>query len=297
MGEVKIHTLMDFENKLLRERAAEASRAFESAIRPIYSMDVIGRNPRAKPAGSCILLSVDGHRVMSNAAHVLDERAHGIEIYIAGPNGLVAIQGGMHRTTTAPNGDRSLDHMDCGFWMIPDAAVDRLGEVEFLDESRFSPNRAPIDQRYYLATGFRYSLNKKHVDNPAKQITAIRSRYSGAVSDNPGLAKALNVSGSEHLFLNFDQNAPVQNEAGDGVNAWDPRGFSGGALIDLGDFTHPSAYTRATMWTPKLSGMLIEHQANHKAMVAVRIEAILPGIQKSIRSLPKSAPDPSGQGI
>jgi hypothetical protein len=68
----KVETTEEWENRLLRERAAEAARVFNRAVRPTYEMTTPGRDPKIKPAGSCTLLSIDGHHVAISAAHVLD---------------------------------------------------------------------------------------------------------------------------------------------------------------------------------------------------------------------------------
>lgn len=236
------------------------------------------------PAGSYILLSVDGHQIMSTAAHVLDERA-GAGVYVGGASRshLVPILGGLIRTTTAPDGNRNRDHFDCGFWDMPQDAVTALGEVDFIDPARISPNSEPTEHRYYKATGYRYSRNKSMIDRRRMNITPARSGYAGTVSDNPELSEALGVSGAEHLFVNFDPDN-ITDEAGKTANIFSPVGFSGGALVDLGDFTDPASYSGASNWRPALSGMLIEHQAKYKAMVAVRIEWIVAGIRKALRT-------------
>jgi hypothetical protein len=277
-----IETLDNAENRLLRERSLEAARVFDSAVLPIYTLEVPGRNAQVKPGGTCLLLSIDGHSILSTAAHVLDAHANGKEVYVGGTNGLVPMKDGKNWKTIAPRGDRTLDHLDCGFWDIPGDAVSALGNVDFIDSSKLSPNRAPTDRRYYYATGYRFSRNKKLIANGPRTITPARSGYSGTVSANPALASAMSISGSEHLFLNFGKD--VSDEAGNPANAFDPVGFSGGPLLDLGDFTDVDAYSSGTLWRPTLSGMLIEHKPTFNAMVAVRIEWVVEWIRRTIRA-------------
>ena len=59
------------------------------------------------------------------------------------------------------------------------------------------------------------------------------------------------------------------------VNAFGPRGLSGGALLDLGDLTSPAIYAPDSQHTATLSGMLIEHWDEHYVMVAVKICVIV----------------------
>lgn len=282
-----IETLEEAENRLLRERSAEAGRMFDGAIRPIYELVVPGRNPEIKPAGTCILLSIDGHHIMCTAAHVLDVRWKlQREVYVGGTSRLVPILKGMIRSATPPPGsNRGPDHFDCGFWRIPQDAIAALGDVNFIDMARVSPNNAPTDCRYYKAVGYRISRNKKLISNPKKSITPARSGYCGSGSANPELAQALGMSGADHLFVNFDPEN-ITDEAGERANIYSPVGFSGGALVDLGDFTDPTAYSTGSMWRPALSGMLIEHRPRYNAMVAVRIERIVEQIRSALRLHP-----------
>ena len=99
-----IKTLEELEKALLRERSAQAVRDFRSAVRPIYALDARGPNPVLKHAGSCILLKIDGHAILSTAAHILDERKRDVPLFVGGPVGTrpVPIEGGVLRTTTAP---------------------------------------------------------------------------------------------------------------------------------------------------------------------------------------------------
>lgn len=260
-----IETLEDAERRLLHERATRARRAFRRAVRPIYAVAGDGPNPIMQHIGSCILLSIDGHRVVATAAHVLDNRAHGL-LSVGGVVGThpVPIVDGMLRTTTAPLGDRQRDANDCGFWLIPEAALATLGAVEFLDASRISHNRASSDHRYYMAMGYRRSRNKKTVNHRRKAIETRASTYSGSLLPIPEPAKKLGFLDGQHFFLHFDECA--EDEAGAQVNAFGPRGFSGGALVDLGDFRPAQVYASADSWRPLLSGMLIEHRDDYRGM-------------------------------
>jgi hypothetical protein len=181
----------DRAKKLLRKRSAEAERDFRSAIRPMY------RNSDAKPRpehiGSCILLKVDGQRVLSTAAHILDNLTEGWSLYVGGAGSTrpVLIRGGVLGVTRKPGSNRHRDHFDCGFWRMPDQAVGELGVVDFLDASRLSDNRPDFDRRYYMAMGYRLAANKKAVDHRAKTIGNCLSSYSGSVVEIPKLAKKL----------------------------------------------------------------------------------------------------------
>lgn len=156
-----IQSLEDLAKALLRERSAQAAQDFRPSVRPIY------RLVRTKPeyAGSCILLKIDDRPILSTAAHVLDNITDGFPLFVGGPLGThpVLIQRGVLRTTPKPQGNRRRDHLDCGFWKMPEEAVRALGAVEFLDASRLSDNRAATDRRYYMVMGYRLSGNKRSI--------------------------------------------------------------------------------------------------------------------------------------
>jgi hypothetical protein len=277
-----IESLDDAEKALLRERSARAVRDFRPAVRPIYASETNSPNPAPKHAGSCILLEVDARPILLTAAHILDARKAGVPLFVGGPVGThpVLIDGGVVRTTIAPRGDRDLDHIDHGFWQMPDGVVQALGAVEFLDASRISYNRAPVERRYYMAMGYALSRNKDTIHRSDRTIGNRLSRYSGTVVELPALAAELGVSGTQHMFLRFEKHA--QGEDDNRMNAYDPMGFSGGPLLDLGDFTLGDAYASDRTYRATLSGMLIEHRRKHRALVAVKIGPIVEGIKRSI---------------
>jgi hypothetical protein len=270
----------DLAKVLLRKRSLDAERAFRSSVRPMY------RNSDAKPRpehiGSCILLDVDGLPILSTAAHVLDNLREGYSLYVGGPGGThpVLIRGCMFGATPKPGGDRHRDHFDCGFWKIPGEAARELGEVEFLDSSRISDNGADVNRRYYMAMGYRLASNKSTIDHRAKTIGNRLSRYSGSVVEIPKLAEKLGISGAEHMFLTFPKYA--QNEDDCRITAFGPVGFSGGPLLDLGDFTEAEAYAPERSYRATLCGMMIEQYPQFQAMVVVRIGFIVDGIRRRL---------------
>jgi hypothetical protein len=111
--------------------------------------------------------------------------------------------------------------------------------------------------------------------------------YTADAEEMPELASKLGVSGSDHLFLRLERNAFT----GDGarVNTFGPRGLSGGALLDLGEFTSLEAYTRDPKRSALLSGMVIEYHGDRRALVAVRIGIIVNGIRGALAPRPSES--------
>lgn len=81
-------------------------------------------------------------------------------------------------------------------------------------------------------------------------------------------------------MLKFERHAYTVD--GERVNAFGPKGLSGGALLDLGDFNSPDIYAHHMEYRAALSGMLIERRAEHRVMLAVKIGAIVEGIRKDL---------------
>jgi hypothetical protein len=173
-----------------------------------------------------------------------------------------------------------LDRLDCACCEISAESAAALGAVEFLSESRISHNRVPPERRVYTAFGYAVSRNKKSIDHRTRSIANRASMYTGHIVEVPEMAARLPRSGEGHLLLNFEKHAHTAD--GERVNAFDPRGLSGGALLDLGDFTSPAIYAPDSQHRATLSGMLIEHWDEHHVMVAVKIGAIVEGIRRDL---------------
>jgi hypothetical protein len=52
-------------------------------------------------------------------------------VYVGGSGESSPVPIGLIGATPKPSGDRDLDHFDCGFWHVPDDAVEELGAVDF----------------------------------------------------------------------------------------------------------------------------------------------------------------------
>jgi len=100
------------------------------------------------------------------------------------------------------------------------------------------------------------SRNKKAVNHGTRLISTHVSMYTAHAQEMPDLASKLGLTDSDHVFLHFERHAFT----GDGarVNTFGPRGLSGGALLDLGEFNSPESYERDPKQSALLSGMVIE---------------------------------------
>jgi hypothetical protein len=160
-----------------------------------------------------------------------------------------------------------------------------MGKIEFLSDTRLS-REVPAPGKLYTAIGYPVSRNKKSIDHATSSITTRISMYTANVETMPDLAARLGVSGAEHFFVRFEK----RGFSGDGgsENTFGSKGLSGGALLDLGDFTLPESYARDPKGNALLCGMLIEYHKEHRALVAVRIGMIVSGIRRALAQLGSS---------
>jgi hypothetical protein len=226
-------------------------------------------------------VNIDDVPLVVTAAHILDQRTT-YTLYIAGLPGTspVPILGGVTTSTLKPEESRTSDHFDTAMWIPPDQAVDSLGAVTFLNDARISHIREPSAGRLYTALGYPVSRNKKAVDHATRSISTRVSMYTAHVDGMPELASKLGVTGHDHLFLRFDK----RSFTGDGAceNTFGPIGLSGGALLDLGDFTSAESYARDPTGSALLAGMVIEYYKERCALVSVRIETVMNGIRDAL---------------
>jgi hypothetical protein len=254
----------------------QAEEEFRASLRPIYRNSAL--KPRPVHVASCLLLSIDGDPTICTAAHVADHSAEH-DLYLGGVQGgrPVHIPQGAFVSTPAPGGNRSQDHFDYAFWQPPSlAAFATLGAVEFLKVPEILAESAPTRTKLFTAIGYARSRNKDKINHSRKTIETRISMYSAHVEDMPELAANLGITGAEHLFLQWE---PLSFAGTTRMNTFGARGFSGGALLDLGEFTSDKSYERDPKGNAKLSGMIIEYYEPYRALVSVKIGTIIDGIR------------------
>lgn len=270
-----VQTLDEAVSARIHECTEAIAGEFRASVRPIYGSP---NGLRPELIGSCLLLAVDGAKFVVTAAHVIDwTSSHAL--YVGGVVGTKPVQIlGKIKSTPEPPGGRCQDRFDCAFWQVPSSAERALGAVEFVDQSRLSDNKVSPTGRVYMAMGYRLSRNKGKVDNVARTIKTVIWKYSANVAELPELALALGVSGNEHFFLKYDKYS--FNSGGLRVSSVNPKGISGGALIDLGNFSSASAYDSRSRCVGMLCGMVIEKNKKHRALVGIKIEYIVNAIRR-----------------
>jgi hypothetical protein len=66
------------------------------------------------------------------------------------------------------------------------------------------------------------------------------------------------------------------------MNTFGRKGLSGGALIELGDFSLAESYARDPTRSALLAGMVIEYHGDHHALVSIRIDPVINSIRVAL---------------
>jgi hypothetical protein len=276
-----IELLHEAEQRRTRECATQAAAEFIDSVLAIYRSNDAGER-RPEHIGSCILLDIDGTPVVATAAHIVDNIPEGATLFVASPvrPQLVPIMGGKVKSTPKPPKGRDHDHSDSAYWQMPDDVVAILGPGNFLGSSRLAHNRAPLERRLYTALGYAVERNAHGVDHERRTITFVPSMHTSNAVSEPKLTRRLNSQEDQHIFVRFAKRA--QDADGVEMKTFHPEGLSGGALLDLGDFTSYDIYTGDTKYRARLAGMIIEYHGDRRALVAVKIGPIVSGIRNAL---------------
>lgn len=249
---------------------------FRKSVRPIYrSLD--GTKPEL--VGSCFLLAIGTDTFAVSAAHVTDESPK-FALYIAGTVRSEPVQMvGEIISTPIPDGGRDFDQYDTSFWRLSERDLQRLGSVEpIMEEKEIYNDLGDTSNHLFTAYGYPIVKNRKSVDNRSRKIKMTAFPYSSRIVDNPGLARKLKISGEDHFFLDFKKRSSQAD--GSIVTSPDPRGMSGGALIDVGTYSSllDPEHLRANYG--RLAGLLLERHKPYSAILAVKIDFVISLMRK-----------------
>jgi hypothetical protein len=255
----------------LHERMYAAARGIGNAVRPILRAKTKGG--RAEPLGSCVLIRYKNVHLLVTAAHVVDHNEESA-LYIP-------VQGRLSKLeasgviTRAPESGRCQDRFDFSVLKLPSAMVSALGNVRYVGENEICSEQTHTKGRAHMALGYPISKNKK-IDHVRRKVRPRRLPYGGTTVEDTKFAAKLGISGEDHLFIAYDKRS--RDSEGRIVNSSDPTGMSGGALIDLGNLSHPMELAGLRDEPFRLAGILIEMHAADKRMVAVKIDTVLGGL-------------------
>jgi hypothetical protein len=263
---------------LMRSGADRAVEAFRMAVRPIYGVTDGGAPDQL---GSSVLLEIKGRKLLVTAAHVIDENER-TSLYVGGADALVEIVLEFFGTG-APNGDRDRDHYDFAFAELPSEVVDALGPVKFIAANECRAQGAEDARRLFTVVGYPNSRNKPPY-GPQTKVRGQIYQYSSTHRFEPTLAARLGIPGHEHLFI--DHRKGAFDETGTRVNPIDPRGLSGGAILESFDFNDRDLVKGRREPTPQLAGITIARYPETGTLLGTKIDTIIRAIGLTLAAGP-----------
>lgn len=271
----KLKTIQDSLTDIIEERTAAAQSGFRNSVLPVYGADVRGL---AVHIGSCILFSVGNTKYLLTAAHIVDEHKKGSSLFVVGKGRLVELEADF-TITKAPFGERAKDKYDFAFAKLSARMLNELGKTPFVAECDIVRQRDETSGRLYVALGYPNSKNKID-DHSARQIESIIWAYSGPAWKEAAFVGRPEKFSADHIALKFDRKQS-KDVRGRIVNSFNPKGLSGGALIDMGNMADPQNWVSGSDQRGRLAGVLTEmHRKTNGFILATRMSVILEAIAR-----------------
>lgn len=270
----KFQTLKDVARDLLQTGSEDARTRFGDSIVPIY-----GATSTSQPEhlGSAILMELSEGRFVLTAAHVLD---HGdnTTLYLGASSAgkLVAIVADAH-VTVAPGDNRDEDRADFALIKVDPTLAVALANEKFIVEDQISRSVSDPSKRTYTCLGFPNSKNRI-TGYQGQSITPKLGIYTSV--GRPPEKFPERANGEYHLLVDHDQKWSC-DDAGNRVNSMNLHGFSGGAIIDLGEMGDPNGLE--TPYEPKLAALFIEGHRDEKVIIGTRVSKIIEALRKDRR--------------
>ncbi|MEQ8299530.1 MAG: hypothetical protein RH945_03210 [Hyphomonas sp.] len=264
-----IKTVEQIALELIRERSTAASKKFRDAVKPIYGVTDKG-DP--EHIGTALLLKLPEGHFLLTAAHIIDWNAS-TTLHI-GANDFLPMEFEAF-ITAAPMGEREEDHADFAIAPLDDVVLSQLSDASFITEAQISRSVAPTEDRLYTCLGYPNSKNKVHRFKGRKVAPSL-GIYTSFGRPTSQLAKIA----TDDLHLLVDHNAKFsRDKSGKKVKSVALSGFSGGAMVDLGEV---SAGSLTAEPDPKLAALLIEGHAVEQVILGTRLVAILQALREQL---------------
>lgn len=251
-----------------------AKRNFIKSVLPIYGSSVNG-NPIH--IGTSILIQINANKIFITAAHIIDKLKL-TQLYVGVNFKLVPIEGNF-KVSPKVKDSREKDHFDFAYIVLKDDLHSSFKGIPAIDENMISKYDGNTKGHHYVAFGYPNSKNKK-IDFVNNTVQPKIMKYSSVVKKSKPLCDHLGISGNNHLFLDFDSKYS-KNSKGQKIPSIEPKGISGGALIDMGNI-NKRILNNDLEYSCELVAMLIENHKNYKLFSAVKINLIINTINKYI---------------
>lgn len=269
-----IVTLKDAINEKIVSLPESARQRFRKAIVPIYGAT---DNGRATALGSALRIKINKIPYLVTAAHLIDHISY-TSLNMPSEGKLLPVEGDFF-TTTKPDNSRTNDKFDFAFSKISPEIAEKFTDDSFIHEEKICDT--PMKEGHlYTALGYPCSTNEKTILHYEQKIIPKIATYSGtALKDGlEKLNKNQNINNKEHIIIKHNKKSLDTKFRK--VNSYDPHGFSGGGLFDLGNVASIEVMVNDKIPEPKLVGLLIEHHPKHQAMVATRFDTIIAAIKE-----------------
>lgn len=255
----------------------QATLRIVDSVLPILAADDRGR-PRG--VGTGFLLSIQGYAICATAAHVGDEAKLG-QLYLPSRNSNPLELPTEFVSTVAPSGNRNLDKVDVGFWVLPPDLTSNLNPDHLFLPTQFLLPNADLDEDTPVTyVGYPHKNVKVTYKTPKYSIRA--ESFTSSCVPNLQLAR-MGGTDSANFGISFD--ASIAKLGTQKITPKDRRGMSGGPVVVLTD-----GGDALGIGPLRIVGLTIEHISTQKAILCTRIDALLLalsqhfGIQKFVVS-------------
>jgi hypothetical protein len=228
----------------------------------------------AEVIGSSILVQVSDRFFFASAAHVFKTPPASAALEVVGDSQNIRLPvedvvGGMDSNSSLGPAEGLID---VAFVEVSSMAVSRLGGAAAVQMDELDVNESLKPTKgAYLAIGYPISETKVAVDEGAVHVNPFALHTGRTELD---IYTTLGVSPHTHLVLRYD---PASITWPDDIprEGPSPHGMSGGGVWRVRN-SYPA---RPAPPDAKLVGLMIEHRAGERAIIATRIAVVLEGIR------------------
>lgn len=265
---VLIKTIGQIGLERLDRCSKEIGERFLPAVRPCFG---VNKRNCPVPSSTCFFMHIDSRNFLVTAAHAIDD-SDITTIYVGNGESLIPIEGNFLVTDNSLG--RNKDRFDFAVLEISKEKCDSLKVHSFITESMISKNRTDKKKRSYMALGFPASMQKVAYNEPYVKTSAWT--YIRFHRPSAKLESKIGVTENGHFIIRFQKK--VKGFDDEVKNAVNPRGASGGVLIDLGNFD-PDKLRPEAPCAGLLAAVLIEHYKQYNVIVATDIQVVINAIR------------------
>lgn len=262
-----IKTVQEYLYEEMDKNIEIAKDKFMKSILPIYGSSINGKPIHI---GTSLYIQVDFQKLLLTAAHIVDELKI-TQLYVGVNSKLLPLEG-KFKVTPNVDGSREKDHYDFAYLLLNSDLLSSFKSIPAIDESMISNYDGNTIGRNFVAFGYPNSKNKQ-INLEKNTVQPKMMKYSSVTKESPSLCTNLGVSGEDHLFLDFDSKYS-KDSSGRKVSSINPKGISGGALIDMGEINKQILKITHNQ-TCKLSALLIENHKSYRLFSATKMNIIV----------------------